>query len=86
MNIPGYSVTLNDCANGSSSPPPPPPVEDEGATLFIVVCVINSPLEKKFELALLIGNSPGFGVTSPLAALMATVLLPLVKVGLPVGI
>ena len=94
MNIPGYSVTLNDCANGSSSPPPSSSSiiigggggGGGGAIRFIVVCVINSPLEKKFELALLIGNSPGFGVTSPLAALIATVLLPLVKLGLPVGI
>ena len=84
MKIPGYSVTLNDCANGSSSSGSGG--GGGGATLFIVVCVITSPLEKKFAFALLIGNCPGTRTGSPLAALNPTVLLPLVKLGLLSGI
>ena len=57
-----------------------------GATRFIVVCVINSPLEKKFANASLIGNSPGCCCISPLTALIPTVLLPFEKLGLPSGI
>ena len=56
-----------------------------GAIRFIVVCVINSPLEKKFANASLIGNSPSCCWISPLTALIPTLLLPLEKLGLPSG-